>query len=128
MPLTLRFHFGETPESGRDSGQKMSNPPIQSPNPSSSSHQILVMQSSNPISSGRQIHVLRMKNPLGIVEWSTGIWQPELIGFDGGANRIWQPDYKDLVTGLDIFRPELRPLSGVSPKRKIEVRGNISKP
>ena len=26
LPLTLIFHFGETPESGRDSGQKMSNP------------------------------------------------------------------------------------------------------
>ena len=26
LPLTLIFHFGETPENGRDSGQNMSNP------------------------------------------------------------------------------------------------------
>ena len=26
LPLTLIFHFDETPENGRDSGQKMSNP------------------------------------------------------------------------------------------------------
>ena len=26
LPLTFIFHFGETPENGRDSGQKMSTP------------------------------------------------------------------------------------------------------
>ena len=38
MPLTLIVHFGETPENGRDSRQKMSNPvsksfQLQLPNP-----------------------------------------------------------------------------------------------
>ena len=49
------FYFDETPESGRDSGQKKTL--IQSPNPISSSNRIFVIQTSNPITSGRQIHV-----------------------------------------------------------------------